>query len=1752
MSNSIDQHVVGLDFDTTKFDKGILKASEGLDKFSSKFKTSFENSDGSLKKAENALASFSQKISPITNAAKQGFSVISSSVSSMVSGIVDRLSTVATVAKYTFAGIGAAITGLTASGGLRRAMNLEQARFQLQGLDADVEAVMSNVNAAVKGTAYGLDAAAVVASQLTASGVQAGEGMEHSLQAVAGVAAMTGREYSEIGHIFTTVAGQGQLMTMQLRQLEYSGINAAASMAKVWGKTEEEVREMVHKGEVSFEDFSAAMYEAFGEHAKDANKIFTGAWANTKAALSRIGAKFATPGLEYARDILNAIMPLIDEVNEQMTPLVNLFTKWGKAGTLTIVDFLTDLTQKLKDTKAVSTALEVVANGLDRLISLGSRVGNFISSLIPDDFKDLSYWSEQIRTFGDAFGILADKLGLTAISFGSAKRINLNEFAKNFPIVEQFANVLNDIPNKLKIGRSFDDFKKILPGFSSEFDVMKNISKNANQMMSTLAGEQGFSGRIASLVHGFNQWAQSLEFTDDQIRAFNNLAHGFSNGLSSLHTLALGLFDGFVSAAGPALDYLVTSLLPGVINGLSGFFGSVEGYLPTAKELADMFRNIGKSIGDFFTSLKNGDNNAFDSIKNLFNSFVEVASNSGILEGLISIIEKLFSTIAGIKDLNAESVAGGLRALLDFIKSIPEKLLSAIPFEYISEVLSKVQFSFSDFGSVIIAVASAIAATDLLRIMKGVWKAIKVMPDILRQWLPAGIEWRIKNAFFIMTTSVKQFGMTVGRGITADAVKKVAVAIALLAGSLLVLSLIDAPQLAKSLSAVFVLLMMLQGFMSGMSKTLAGSGLMALANFGMVAGALISLGAAVILLSVAAVIFSRLDPLDLAKGLVSIAISVGIMVAAMDSFSTLEGPILRAAFSMMGLASVLLVMAGVVAIFGHMKVDTLVVGFTSVVVALGILIGALAIMNHFITGGSILKATFALAGIASALFGMAIVIKMLGSMSFDQLAVAFVALAGSLLVLGFALEGLGSIKFKDAAIAKAIASLGALTTVLLGMSIVIGIFSTIGLEGVLVGILGVIGSLGALTGALVALDKFVKADTILKSAFALTMVAGVLQTIAFAFSIMGNLSFDQLAVGFVGIGGGLIMMGLSMELMKKNLVGADAMVKAATALLILAPALVIISSIPILAVAVALGVIAGAFLAFSGISTIIAPTIPAILALAKSFLLIGAAALAISAGLTLAAVGISMLLAVGAPAITTFAATIVETAPACAQAFIAMGTAILDAITALIPQLAEVGISLVLALLMSIDTLLPAFVGTGISLIIQFAQGLIQAAPTLVSTGYQLLITLINSLANTIREQHEALYQAGKNLFLAVLEAMWDCLKNLGNDLGNFLMDLPAIISGQKPLFESAGTEMGDSLTNSASESMSSLGDIATEGINAVSGTFQNMDMSGIEGSFNAIPEALSTSMGEMGTIAEGGGMTFADSFIGSASSGLANSGFTDQIMASLGGMDTSSLGATKASEFIAPFQDTGPATAAGTGFGEAIASGAEPGMDKMVEGARTKSGEAISSVSGRTGEANNAGNAVGANLGSGIYSGMGAWMGAIANRAAEMVRNAKRAADNEAKSASPSKEMIKRGLWFGQGFEIGISKMIAPVSRMSADMVNEALGATEKYSLVMNSVNGLDWDMSPVIRPQLDLSEIEAGVAYMNSMLMTQGVINAAMSGSLVGADGTLLGASQPAGPVYNLYIDGAIVNSTPDIQRVIYETFEVVSAYGGMNHGN
>ena len=320
--SSIDNRIVRMQFDNEDFERGVMQSMRTIDALNEKLQ--FKEADKGISALQVHLnnVDFSGMSNAIQHIEHSFTSMTGMVAQHIKSDIVDSVIDAAKKLEQM-------TLGQIKSGGRARAQNIANAKFMIEGLKFDWEAVRQAADYAVTDTAYGLDAAAKAASQLAASGVDFMETIEEvngtkltqmhkSLRAISGVAAMTNSSYEEIAHIFTAVAGMGKLTAMQMNQLSLRGLNIASTIAEQTGKTEQEIREMVSKGMIDFQMFSEAMDNAYGEHAKEANKTFEGSLSNLKAALSRIGAIFQQPVIDKTNTFFVAVTGRIKEFQKAL------------------------------------------------------------------------------------------------------------------------------------------------------------------------------------------------------------------------------------------------------------------------------------------------------------------------------------------------------------------------------------------------------------------------------------------------------------------------------------------------------------------------------------------------------------------------------------------------------------------------------------------------------------------------------------------------------------------------------------------------------------------------------------------------------------------------------------------------------------------------------------------------------------------------------------------------------------------------------------------------------------------------------------------------------------------------------------------------------------------------------------------------------------------------------------------------------------------------------------------------------------------------------------------------------------------------------------------------------------------------------------------------------------------------------------------------------------------------------------------
>lgn len=535
-TSDVDTRIVSMQFENSDF---ISKVKDTISKLkelddSLVFKNAPSNLDSVAKQVSN-VAQQVQTVEKVVYKTESAFSALQ-----VTAGIAmyEMLRTAQATGKK----LVNALYDPIVNGGKRRALNIENAKFQIQGLGYAWKDVEADINYGVKDTAYGLDSAARVAAQLLASGVSIGDNMKTSLRSISGVAAMTNSSYDEIGSIFTTIASNGKLMTQQLRQLSFRGLNAAAVLAKAFGKTEQEINQMVSQGKISFAEFAAAMDDAFGEHAKKANETFTGAMSNVRAALARIGAKFATPAYEDLRQIFVQLIPLINLASEALDPLASVAEDFG--------DSLVGIVTELVETEAAGRAL------VSTMLMLYTWIRPFLYALVD--------------SIGPVGGLVEGLLDLSK-SMEELQLTGENAEAVYW-VFRQIFDYIVDIVNGIGA------FIKLLKPFSAVIRAVFMVAFVAFATLARLLAES------QPLLETISKLAVNL---------INIIGFGLAGAL-----YVIGELIKYIIGTGDAFSMLknIISTMAGSVDGIDGIFGALFDYIRTGiSSVAESFDGISDS-----------------------------------------------------------------------------------------------------------------------------------------------------------------------------------------------------------------------------------------------------------------------------------------------------------------------------------------------------------------------------------------------------------------------------------------------------------------------------------------------------------------------------------------------------------------------------------------------------------------------------------------------------------------------------------------------------------------------------------------------------------------------------------------------------------------------------------------------------------------------------------------------------------------------------------------------------------------------------------------------------------------------------------------------------------------------------------------------------------------------------------------------------------------------------------------------------
>lgn len=1017
--SSIDNEVVSLTFDNSQFERGIADTLKSLETLTANLEQ-FNDNTGFRQLQADAdsvnLSNISDRVDQLTDKFDVMGAVAFSAIQKITGGALDA-------GRSLVENLLDPIIGK----GRQRALAIEQAKFLFEGLGQDVQKSMASALDAVRGTAYGLDEAATLASIFGAAGVTAGDELTGALRGVAGVAAITGRGFGEIGGVFQNIASLNRVYTNDLNSLALRGLGFE-TIAKAMGMTVEDLRKAAADGSIDFRTFAAAMNEAFGDHAVEANKTYTGSLSNLRAALSRIGADVYVGRFEALRRIFNALAPAIDRIHEAIQPVIQAFGWFAITRADKIAKFL---------------------DGLD--FSKLAQIMTHIPKIFQNVFRALKSFIAPIK---DAFQDIFPDNGFRKLE---QIVVGIQRFTKHLKISASTGHQVRNI------------FRGVFSVLSIGWSVLKGVVHVVASFVKALSGGESGTLKFAGGIGKMLMHLKELLVNGGAIkRFFNDVAEKVANFVNAIkNSGVVQAFSNALKDLGHWLGTIFGDDSSVDIDKVGDSFGRVGDRIESLNFAGDKLSGVWDTIKSGFQTLGDFLMGYIDRVKEAFSGWWESLKesfskgnfnkmgdlvNTGLIAVLTSIFWKLthggidFNLLGGVTE-QIETILG---SLTDTLKAMQMEIRARALFKIAEGValltVSAVALSLVDSA----ALGKALAAMSI-----GMAQMVGVMAAL--NSLIGGPT----DAFKLQTLGVALVSMALGMLIFAGAVA--------LMGSM------KLETIAKGLAGIagsFVVLGTAAYLMEGMSLTITTLGLslipMAI-GLGLVAGAL--------------AIFSTINTNTVAESLLKMAAALAVLGAGAWLLEEVIPQMALLGVALIPLAIGLAAVGGAIAIFGVIGLENVATGLLGIVGALAIFGAAALLLSNVTPMISLLG--LSLIPLALGLMAIAAPIAIFNQIGLEGVATGLLGIAGALAIIGAASLLLSQVT-------PMIALLGAaLVPMAIGLGMigsVVMTFAAMDMNKLGVGLLGIAASLAVLGVAATLMSESIPFIAALGAA--LILVAG--------------------------------------------------------------------------------------------------------------------------------------------------------------------------------------------------------------------------------------------------------------------------------------------------------------------------------------------------------------------------------------------------------------------------------------------------------------------------------------------------------------------------------------------------------------------------------------------------------------------------------------------------------------------------------------
>lgn len=855
--------------------------------------------------------------------------------------------------------------------------------------------------------------------------------------------------------------------------------------------------------------------------------------------------------------------------------------------------------------------------------------------------------------------------------------------------------------------------------------------------------------KLYSLTEGLKTLAENLKLSDS---ASANLKSTFK-GLFAILDIVKQAFSAVLTALKPLFGGLDD--LGGGILGVTGSIGDAIVAFDEFIKSSGAFQKVGEGIATVIQTIMT----AFSTLKNKIKEKLESAS----FEGLHSLLERIHERMSQVGEA-ADSMKSGVVIAFEVMGEALAncqfvQLLSAV-WNIVKTVGSGIVTILGEIGSSLATYLSNANFSGIIDLLNGLsFGAIAVGITKFVGTFSKSVKeiGSIADSFTGILDGVKDCLEAYQTQLQAGTLLKIASAIAILAASIIAISLIDSDKLNSSLGAMTVLFAELMTSMAVFNK-ISGQATGVIKSV----TAMLGIATAVLILASALKKLGDLDAGQLATGLIGIAGLTAIVVAAAKAMSSGSKTIIKGATQMVIFAAAVKILASACEDLSELSLEGLAKGLVGV----GVLLAEISLFLNTakFSGKSITTAT----GIVI----LSAAIKVLASACEDFADMDLSGIIKGLTAIGVLLAEITAFT-KLTGNASHVVSTGlALIEIAAAMNIMasaVGDFGNMQWDELIRGLTAMAVALAAVTVAVNFMPK-----NMISIGAGLIAVGAALLIVANALEQMSTMTWEEFAKSMATLAGSMTILAIGLNAMTSTLAGSAALLVAASALLVLTPVLSILGGMSWESIIKGLVTLAGTFTILGVAGAVLTSLVPTILSLSGSLALIGVAVVGIGAGLALAGAGLSAL-AVG---LTALAAA----GTAGATAIVASLTVIITGVAGLIPAIvAKIGEAIVefckviaasataigeavkTVILELIDVLVecvPAIADGALQLIASVLESLVEYTPSIVDSIFKFLIAVLEGVAANL----PALIQAAVDVLMSFFSGIVDALKGIDTE----------------------------------------------------------------------------------------------------------------------------------------------------------------------------------------------------------------------------------------------------------------------------------------------------------------------------------------------------------------------------------------------------